>query len=439
MEENELDEILFVESNVPYGAMKAELSRLTYYDGNNFYFMLGDKVNCVNVPEKKLSYLVDGVSMSDVSVSDNMEVMAYPSAEAQEDTDSITLVNFKTGNTYTLQAGAGECLKCFDFTGTNLIYGVSDSADSTYSVENDSIIPAKKIYFINESGEEIKEYDKSGYYITDVTVEEDMIYLDRVTAEGQGFVAGDSDFITYKEDQENPGIKESSKAISTGVEKKYLVFPSNIYISYVPKIIITKDKVKDTPVNMVVEVDNESANYMVYDNLGLSGIYETAGDAILYAIQVSGIVISKNGEVVYRKADSLEYNTIASAIFHYSSNSVEKSLQDCLYMTLVYQGGTLDYSDLDSYTDAVTALNELGSYEGVDISGVDLDMVFSYVSNEVPVISRIDDGRYVLIVSYNSESIRYYDPVIGDEVKTTRALYDKSMDLWSRELYSYIK
>jgi hypothetical protein len=218
----------------------------------------------------------------------------------------------------------------------------------------------------------------------------------------------------------------------------YFSFPSNIYLTYVPYINITKNKVADKPVNMVVSIEDEYANYMLYDNLGLAGIYEVAGDAINDAIDIEGIVVSKKGEVVYRQSQSQEYNTIASAIFHYSSNNVEQSLWDCVYMTLTYQGITLDYEELSAYDNPVEALTALGKYEAADISGISLDMLLSYVSDGIPVISRIDDGRYVLVVSYNSEAVRYYDPVIDDEVRVSRQEYESSMEKGNNELYTYI-
>ena len=63
---------------------------------------------------------------------------------------------------------------------------------------------------------------------------------------------------------------------------------------------------------MLITVEDEYAGYMVYDNLGLTGIYDKAGDAINRATKISGIVVSKDGEVVYRQSETQEYNTIAS-------------------------------------------------------------------------------------------------------------------------------
>lgn len=446
----ELDELLFVECNEPYAVMKEEVSRLTYYDGENFYFLLNNKVTCINVADKKMSYYVDNVSANHVFVSSNMEVMAYYKSDVQTENDTIYMVNFKSGSTYEFKAGSSECLTCYGFNDSDMIYGVSYVSDSSYSIDEEAFlqndidetalnnIPAYKLCIINEDGEQIKEYNKDGNYIVDVSIEDDVLYMTRASINGNSFVLSSDDFITFKEDDDNPVVKAVERKSAEGIRKMYFSFPSNIYLTYVPYINITKNKVADKPVNMVVSIEDEYANYMLYDNLGLAGIYEVAGDAINDAIDIEGIVVSKKGEVVYRQSQSQEYNTIASAIFHYSSNSVEQSLWDCVYMTLTYQGITLDYEELSAYDNPVEALTALGKYEAADISGISLDMLLSYVSDGIPVISRIDDGRYVLVVSYNSEAVRYYDPVIDDEVRVSRQEYESSMEKGNNELYTYI-
>ena len=420
----ELCELLFVENNVPYDVMKEELGRLTYYDGSVLYFMLGGKINAINVADKKMSYYVSDISMDSVFISDNMELMVYPDSDNPLDITTLTLVNFATGETYTIEADQGECLMGYGFISSDFVYGTGTS-----SADADGNIPYHTLTIINGSNELRKEYaDKYGFY--NVVIDGDMIYLD------------DDNFITFKADDTNPGITVSQIMDSDGITRAYFVFPSNVYISYQPKLIITANK-DNAPNNMVIDVTNEAANYMVYDNLGLSGIFYEAGEAIIYATEVSGIVVSRDGEIVYRKSDSQEYNTIAAQILHYSSGDADASLQDCIYITLVYEGQTPDYDDITPYLaedrGVVAALSELGKYPGADISGLSLDMLLSYVSDGIPVICRISDGRYVLVVSYNSTHVRYYDPISGEEVKVTREQYESAMALWDNEMYAYIE
>ncbi len=445
----ELSELIFVENDIPYEAMKSQLSKLTYYDGSSFYFMLGGKVNKIDIANRQLSYLVDGISANNIYVSKNMEVVAYGVSDVQKENDRLTLVNLKTGKNYDINAASGECLICYGFKDSDMVYGTSAISDENISknlktfkdtrLSDDfsDTIPAKEIYIVDENGNQIKEYRKEGYYTAQLDIETDLLYLTRCKKSENSFDAASDDFITFKEDEKNPGIATAFRSSGDGFTKLYFTVPEGIYLTYIPNLNITKNKVESDTASMVVSIPNDNANYMVYDNHGLSRIFAVAGDAINYAIDISGIVISKKGEVIYRKSESQEYNTIASAIFHHSSKSVERSLQDALYMVLTYQGVTLSYDDLSEYTDAVEALNVYGMYEGIDISGISLELLVGYVGEGIPVICRISDGRYVLVVSYNSVDIRYYDPVIDEEVVKSRDEFEALMEAGGNVSYSY--
>ncbi len=446
----EVDELLFVECNVPYEAMKTETSRLTYYDGQKFYYMMGGKVNAVDIKNRKQSYIAENLSAGDVKVSADMSVMAFGENEDQSQNTRITLMNMKTGNSYDITAGDGECLICYGFKDSDMVYGVSDIADAgvdadlesfsetKYSEESRDNIPAKRLYIVGSDGSQIKEYAKDGCYLMQVDVNANLLYLTRGEKSNGKFVAIKDDFITFKEDDSKQTIGTVHNSSITGYDRLYFTVPENIYLSYIPNLNITKEKIDDQNSYMIMTIEREKVTYHVYDNLGLSKIYDVAGDAINYAESVAGIVVSSDGEVIYRKMESQEYNTIAAGIFHHSTGKVDASLTDCLYMVLNYQGVQVTEDEIKQYSDPVTVLNTLGKKKGINVTGLSLDMLLGYVSDGIPVISRIDDGRYVLIVSYNDEDVRYYDPVENKEIVVSREEYIDMMVVCQNESYTYV-
>lgn len=446
----EVDELLFVECNVPYEAMKTETSRLTYYDGQKFYYMMGGKVNAVDIKNRKQSYIAENLSAGDVKVSADMSVMAFGENEDQSQNTRITLMNMKTGNSYDITAGDGECLICYGFKDSDMVYGVSDIADAgvdadlesfsetKYSGESRDNIPAKRLYIVGSDGSQIKEYAKDGCYLMQVDVNANLLYLTRGEKSNGKFVAIKDDFITFKEDDSKQTIGTVHNSSITGYDRLYFTVPENIYLSYIPNLNITKEKIDDQNSYMIMTIEREKVTYHVYDNLGLSKIYDVAGDAINYAESVAGIVVSSDGEVIYRKMESQEYNTIAAGIFHHSTGTVDASLTDCLYMVLNYQGVQVTEDEIKQYSDPVTVLNTLGKKKGINVTGLSLDMLLGYVSDGIPVISRIDDGRYVLIVSYNDEDVRYYDPVENKEIVVSREEYIDMMVVCQNESYTYV-
>ena len=72
-----------------------------------------------------------------------------------------------------------------------------------------------------------------------------------------------------------------------------------------------------------------------------------------------------------------------------------------------------------------------------EISGIDLDTALYFLERDVPFAACIDDGRYVLVISYNSTHIRYYDPMLGEEVKVTRNEFKNSLSMQGNIMYTY--
>lgn len=132
---------------------------------------------------------------------------------------------------------------------------------------------------MDENGNQIKEYQKDDNYIIDISVEDDLIYMTKGSKKTDSFRLAEDDFITYKESDDVKRIDITTKTTS-GIAKLYFTVPSNIYLTYIPYLNITKNTVGDRSSDMLITVEDEYAGYMVYDNLGLTGIYDKAGDAI---------------------------------------------------------------------------------------------------------------------------------------------------------------
>ena len=45
--------------------------------------------------------------------------------------------------------------------------------------------------------------------------------------------------------------------------------------------------------------------------------------------------------------------------------------------------------------------------------------------------------KEIRVISYNSTHIRYYDPVLGAEVKVTRKAFENSLSLQSNTMYTF--
>ena len=83
------------------------------------------------------------------------------------------------------------------------------------------------------------------------------------------------------------------------------------------------------------------------------------------------------------------------------------------------------------------AFSEYTHGVGINISGISLDTALYFLDRDIPFAACIDDGRYVLVISYNSSHIRYYDPIAAEEVKVTRTEFTNLLSMQGNTMYTY--
>ena len=149
------------------------------------------------------------------------------------------------------------------------------------------------------------------------------------------------------------------------------------------------------------------------------------------------MVVDSNGNTIYRCLAATEYNTVADEIDEYPCANIDDTLMTCAYMCIEYIDNRVEYEQIMACDSWESAFNEYTLGVGINISGIDLSTALYFLDRDVPFAARINDGRYVLVISYNSTHIRYYDPILDEEVRVTRKEFEESMSLQGNTMYTY--
>lgn len=437
--DSKIQEKFFVECDEPFDVMKQETGRFTYYDKTGyFYYLLDGTIYKVDLNNMTQNTLVYGLPSEKYIVSENRKIVVYPDQANNEDVTSLVIHNFETGEEYVEEGNASDRLLALGFVNNDLIYGVANKNDIIISSDGEAILPLYKIFIIAPDGEIIKEYKKNDIYIMNARVMEDKVYLQRAKKNNNFFETCDADFISYKEEEGENDLSVVSFKDSMERSRLDIVFPSNIYISNTVERIMTKNKKEDNYTELSVKTKITENSFYVFGNSGYRGEYNSAGRAILAVLdEHAGLVVDSNGNTIYRTIEAIEYNTIADDITEYPCGSVEDSLMTCAYMCVEYNNSNVEYSDIMACDSWENAFAEYTLGVGINISGIDLDTALYFLDRDVPFAACIDDGRYVLVISYNSTHIRYYDPVLDEEVKVTRKSFKNSLSMHGNTMYTY--
>ncbi len=78
-----------------------------------------------------------------------------------------------------------------------------------------------------------------------------------------------------------------------------------------------------------------------------------------------------------------------------------------------------------------------GTVMGLNLSGANLDTAIVYLGDGIPFAVKLED-RYVLVVSFNQDAIRYYDPIRKYEIRTARSDFRRKVAASGNEIYLYV-
>lgn len=434
-----INEKLFVECDEPFDVMKQEIGRFTYFDENEkFYYLLDGAVYVIDLKEMTQDVIVSGLTSQNIMVSGNRKVIAYPDTDEDENVTSIIIKNFETGQEFIETGETNDILLALGFVGNDLIYGVSNKQDIIISSYKEAILPLHKLYVVEPGGDILKEYSKSGIYIMNASVEDEKIYLSRAVKKNNFFVNTEEDIITYKSPTEISSINKTYYYDSYAMNILDLTFPDNIYLADTAKMVMSKGGKAEDYEKFSVKTTVRDGSYYVFDDKGFFGEYRSAGTAIVAVSgNESGVVVDEEGNIVYRALDATTYNTVADAIDEYPCTKKEDTQMVCAYMCIEYINSGTKYEDVAAYSDWETAFKELTDGVGINISGIDLQTALYFLDRDIPFAACIDDGRYVLVISYNSTHIRYYDPIAGEEVRVTRSYFEELLSMQGNTMYTY--
>ncbi len=438
-EDYKIEELFFVSVDEPFAIMEQETGRFTYYDQKgHFYYLLDGSIYEVDLLTMEQKTISEGLSSDKYAVSSNRRVVAYPDSDRKEDTKTIVIRDFATGEV-TYQTGQeSDRLEALGFVGDDLIMGVANVEDVYVPSDGEAILPFYKISIISPVGDILKEYEKNSLYIMDAEVMEDKIYLSRGIKRNNFFEDAEPDFISYKPMEDENAMEEKTVYDMAAYDEEHLVFPSYIYISDSNRYIMTKAKVNDRYKSMEVKTGTNPESFYVFNNIGYVGEFASAGTAIIAVNEMAtGQVVDSNGNTIYRSIEANSYNTVADQLYEVPCESKEDSLLTCAYICMDYEDNRVELSDVlacEGWEDAF-ATHTLGV--GINISGIDLSTALYFLDRDIPFAACIDDGRYVLVISYNEAAIRYYDPVIDEEVRVSRDEFEESLSKQGNTMYTY--
>lgn len=424
-------EVMFIPAQIPYENMTEDIEKLVYLNEDDcFYFYLDGSIYRVDTEKNEYASIENNLEPENIASSDDGYF-------AISDEDGITITNMENDEQKKISGEKGETILTIGFIGSDFVYGVADSSDITTSSDGSTETPMKQIIIVNSDMEQLTQYEKSGVYIMSAETQENAVRMTRARKSGSRYKSMSDDYIHYKEDSDGKITFEYSYS-SNLYNQLYMVFPSYVYVNSAPRLVNAKESAADNYQKIEYET-NASRNKIcyVYAKGKLQGSYTSVKEAIDAAKDNAGVVVNSKQDYIWEKGVAKQYAKAAN-VSVVKVDKASQSFAGCMEMLLKANSKDISYEEIAKQEGSPTEiLDQYFGDQAVNLSGCSLEDVLYYVSEGRPFIARRSNGRYVVVMSYNSTKIRYIDPVSGESIQADRSDMEKDFKENGNTFYSY--
>ena len=385
-EQNAMEEEFFLRSLQSREFLQKDAEKLSYVsEDGNLYLLLEGNLYRFQMEEKTYEVLQEQIEDDCFFVSENSRYAAWMDGMDPYNTTSITFIDFNTGEQKTIQADQGTRIRLFGFINNDLIYGVANESDIVTNASGGTDFAMTEVRIQNFDGELVKSYHQDGYYVLDVTIQENLLELSRATKVGDSFAgtSGDQIMNNVRSNQDEVFSVITSTTVRQG-NVTSIQFAADS--SGQPPLVVDTKIIENPDRTLNMELSSESEDkYYVYGGGELSGIYDSASQAVAKAEEESGIVLNTAQQYIWEAGNTGDRASI--------------SAQD------------LPEAVAQASLDA-TALNEALKGQGkvIDMTGCTLEQILYEVSAQRPVIAKGENGQAVVIIGYDDYNTILYNP-----------------------------
>lgn len=409
---NTTEEELFIPSSSSYQVMRADLGQLMYENAQGIFFiMLGGTVYRIDLSTMEVKEFITGLSQGDYAISESHKFFAWTEKDSQGMGTGIHLMDLDTGDKKELSPGGEGYLKTLGFMQEDFVYGIARKEDVVKDLTGNVTFPMYKVCIMDSStAEQLKEYEKPGYYVSDIEIWDYIMYLNRIQFNGMAYVEASQDTIMNREG-DSATIVDVHSTVTEVKQTQVQLSMVDMVKEASPKILTPKEVVFENNREIALKSEDVKDNYYAYARGDILAVTDNLKMAVSTANEKMGVVIGEKQQYIWKRArkslqEALEVSVGTedaggSSIVQCVSAILERESVNIEVAALIGQGKT-PKEILETTMEGVTAL---------DLTGCSLEEVLYYVSLGNPVFAMKSDMDAVLVVGYDSLNVTLFNPL----------------------------
>lgn len=409
---NTTEEELFIPSSSSYQVMRADLGQLMYENAQGIFFiMLGGTVYRIDLSTMEVKEFITGLSQGDYAISESHKYFAWTEKDGQGMGTGIHLMDLDTGDKKELSPGGEGYLKTLGFMQEDFVYGIARKEDVVKDLTGNVTFPMYKVCIMDSStAEQLKEYEKPGYYVSDIEIWDYIMYLNRIQFNGMAYVEASQDTIMNREG-DSATIVDVHSTVTEVKQTQVQLSMVDMVKEASPKILTPKEVVFENNREIALKSEDVKDNYYAYARGDILAVTDNLKMAVSTANEKMGVVIGEKQQYIWKRArkslqEALEVSVGTEdagggSIVQCVSAILERESVNIEVAALIGQGKT-PKEILETTMEGVTAL---------DLTGCSLEEVLYYVSLGNPVFAMKSDMDAVLVVGYDSLNVTLFNPL----------------------------
>ena len=409
---NTTEEELFIPSSSSYQVMRADLGQLMYENAQGIFFiMLGGTVYRIDLSTMEVKEFITGLSQGDYAISESHKYFAWTEKDGQGLGTGIHLMDLDTGYKKELSPEGEGYLKTLGFMQEDFVYGIARKEDVVKDLTGNVTFPMYKVCIMDSStAEQLKEYEKPGYYVSDIEIWDYIMYLNRIQFNGMAYVEASQDTIMNREG-DSATIVDVHSTVTEVKQTQVQLSMVDMVKEASPKILTPKEVVFENNREIALKSEDVKDNYYAYARGDILAVTDNLKMAVSTANEKMGVVIGEKQQYIWKRArkslqEALEVSVGTedaggSSIVQCVSAILERESVNIEVAALIGQGKT-PKEILETTMEGVTAL---------DLTGCSLEEVLYYVSLGNPVFAMKSDMDAVLVVGYDSLNVTLFNPL----------------------------
>lgn len=414
---NTNEELAFIPSDKSYEVMKSELGQLMYVnEGGELFLMLDGTVYGIDLNTLETEELVKGLTDECFATSKSNRYFSWVEAGQAVSSDVIHVLNLSNHKTTDILAEAGKYIKPLGFMEEDFVYGIAESADVLTDAAGNTTFPMSQIKIVDVSSgkfEELKNYEKPGYFVSGIEIEDYTMYLNRIQYNGTAYVEADRDMIMDREGDRGKLVSLDNTFSDVKEAQLQLTLTGEVS-EKAPKLLTPKETILEEERIVALTDENNTERYYVYVKGDVILTTDDVTEAVIKANERMGVVIGDDLRYVWkrsRKASQAPFSDITVGTEDQNADSIVQ----CINAMLEKEGININVGALIAEGEAPRDIlkNTMKDAKVLDLSGCSVDEILYYVSCQSPVFAMTGAQSAVLVIGYDSNNISIFDPELG--------------------------